>query len=503
MNCIHCGKPLPGEASFCPNCGKSCTNHSEHSQQGTEFPMPEEKQKSPLDLQPDQQTGRYAASFDWVQNSPQQAARSSLIQSESPSEQTTEPHQAIFGTDQMPQSSGSRKRRMPKWLLITICATTALLVAFLILVLANPEDFKPAGANEPLSATEAPQTQTALQPKEGECLYTGSCSYFAIDNLELSFILSADKSYIYGVTIQMTNLNVSFSNGNTTTSLKISSAAESFSGQYPVDYENGTDEIELGASKISNLSFDGARAWFELDYTYVYRGTGADTQQTEIPFGTAYVELTTEDDTGNAPPAAEDPEPVSAETVFDETKLQNWNDEAFQNAFGVSDVRAFSPSDPVSMYYIVCTDGVYDPVIEKESEGGYNKSYSRHLPISTQEMLRTSGNLQNGGLTLTDDPNMATYALILNYSYTNNIGSFHFSEDDSVIPQYHATLNTELLNLVTGESIYSEMKNGYATYANESVNTSMLNAAKGKQLYGGTISLYAEDFDGYWNFIGN
>jgi hypothetical protein len=62
-------------------------------------------------------------------------------------------------------------------------------------------------------------------------------------------------------------------------------------------------------------------------------------------------------------------------------------------------------------------------------------------------------------------------------------------------------LNAELKNLITGEYIYSETKTGYATYANEMVYTAMLDNAKGKQLYGGTISLYADDFEGYWDFV--
>lgn len=505
MYCMHCGKPLPIEASFCPNCGKSCADHVEHHSD-----IPEGEQKTPAQRPPEQLYGRYAG--DTPQDSPQQPGQSAMQKPEIIPTPPASPAQSFSGSIKVSQISAVTKRKMPKWLLITLCAVSVLMVASLILVLLNPEDTKSADTIQQSSAIHPTRTpdipsatprQTDVQPKEGECLYIGYGTYFDIDSLKLSFILSDDKSYIYDVKIELTNLNANMTGGNTNTNIKISSATESFPGQYPVDYENGTDEIDLGASKISTLCFDGAVAWFELDYTYIYSGTGMDVPQTEIPFGTTYVEMATEDDTESIPSAESDPKPENIDTVFDESKLQNWNDEAFRKTVGVSSVRDFTPSSPVPLYYIVSTDGVYDPVTEKESEGGYNSGYSRHLPISTSDMLRTSGNLMNGGLTLTDDPNKATYVLILNYSYMYNIGSFHFSEDDSTIPQYHATLDAELFNLVTQDSIYSQTKGDYATYSGESVNTAMLDNAKGKQLYGGTISLYADDFDGYWRFVNN
>lgn len=504
MYCQFCGKPLPKEAAFCPSCGKPCPQE----QPPTDTPQSDPAQRTNA-LQPTEQlSGRYAPCADRAEPpDAQPPERFAAPQPGLPLEQPAPPVQAPVLAA---QAGGTKKHKLPKWACIAIGVAAALLIGLLILILANPEDFRPSQTNDiSPSASEAPvetapAAEETVQPMEGECLYTGNCVYFDIDNLKVSFILSADKSYIYNVKIELTNLSANFSDGSTDTNLKIPSATESYSGQYPVDYQNGTEEIALGASTISDLRFDGATAWFALDYTYMYSGTGADTQYREIPFGTTFVEMTTENDTEINPPPAEEPisEPANSATVFDEGKLKNWNEEALLTAAGVGDIYSFTPENPTPMYYIVCTDGVYDPVTGKESEGGYGQSYSRHLPISTDDLLRTSGNLQNGGLTLTDDPNEATYALILHYSYENNIGTFTYS-DGTVIPQYHATLDAELLNLTTGEIILSQTKSAYATYANESVYTSMLDAAKGCQLYGGTIPLYSDDFEDYWYFVNN
>ncbi len=150
------------------------------------------------------------------------------------------------------------------------------------------------------------------------------------------------------------------------------------------------------------------------------------------------------------------------------------------------------------MYYIVCSEGIIDPVTGKESAGGFESNYTRHKPVAAETLLRRSGNLQDGGLVLTDDPGLATFALILEFTY-NGTGTFTF-KDKSKVTQYHGFLNASLLNLVSGHQIATDKKT-FATYANESVYTSMLDAAKGKQLYANVPTLYANDFDGFWDFV--
>ena len=161
----------------------------------------------------------------------------------------------------------------------------------------------------------------------------------------------------------------------------------------------------------------------------------------------------------------------------------------------------FKPKDPQPMYYIVCARPVIDPVTGKESAGGYDKNYTRHKPISTETLLKTSGKLSNGGLTLTSDPDKATFVLILSFNYKDTVTNFTF-RDGSKVKQYNPLLTATLRNLITGEQIKTTKKT-YATYANERVYTSMLNAAKGKQLYGGAPTLNASDFKNvdYWAFV--
>ena len=187
-------------------------------------------------------------------------------------------------------------------------------------------------------------------------------------------------------------------------------------------------------------------------------------------------------------------------TVFTLSYLKNWTDEAIHEAYGVKDLAAFKPKDPQPMYYFVSVKPVIDPVTGKESEGGYDKNYTRHKPISTETLMKTSGDLASGGLTLTDDPDKATFVLILSFNYKDTVTNFTF-KDGSKVKQYNPLLTATLKNLVTGKQITTTKKT-YATYANERVYTSMLNAAKGKQLYGGAPTLSAKDFkDDYWTFV--
>ena len=187
-------------------------------------------------------------------------------------------------------------------------------------------------------------------------------------------------------------------------------------------------------------------------------------------------------------------------SFFSTQLLSNWNDDAFQKAYGVKSYKSFHPADPQPRHYIVFAEEVIDPVTGKRSEGGYNNAYKRHLPISTSDLMRRSGEVNGGALTLTDDPDKATYILILSLNYKDSTGGFTF-RDGSRVTQYHPATYATLYNLVTGRSIRTNKLKTYATYTNERVYTSMLDAAKGKQLYGQSHEVYATDFPGYWDFI--
>ena len=113
------------------------------------------------------------------------------------------------------------------------------------------------------------QETEAVKPEEGEYLYVGNTSYFDIDDLELSFILSADKTYIHDVSIQVTNLNTSFTTGNVQTDLSVSQSTQMFPGSYSIDFYGTSADIWIGQSKIIGLYFDGGTAHMEFD-AYVH-----------------------------------------------------------------------------------------------------------------------------------------------------------------------------------------------------------------------------------------
>ncbi len=367
---------------------------------------------------------------------------------------------------------------------------------------ASQEASSPAAPT--VEPTVSPTVAPVVMPKEGELLYAGHSNNSGVGDIECSFILSADKTSIHDITIKITNLNASVGSGDSKAKIKVASATEHFGGLYPVQYGKYTDEFSVGANKILNLCFNEDLAPFLLVYNYMY--SGSDGTQTEIGCGVFDFKLSIQDPSTYYSSQAEDEQATlrdPSETIFDKTLLRNWDEQALKSDYGISDIRAFKPSSPIPKYYIVCADKVIDPVTKSESEGGYSSATARHKPISTQDMIETSGELLAGGLILTDDPNKATYALILHYSYENKVGSFHFSDDDSTIPQYNASLDAELLNLTTGESIFSERLFDYATTVGESVQKEMLKAAKGKQLYGARILLSEKDFKEYWSFINN
>ncbi|HHT24583.1 MAG TPA: zinc ribbon domain-containing protein [Clostridiaceae bacterium] len=491
MYCLNCGKQIPEDAEFCPFCG-----------------------------------GKIKREED-------------LIGEVSFTSNLQYPQSNIPSNIPTGNEKGPKQRRIPKWGLIVLSITGCLII--LLIAWIGIRSAKKISDNKtpfdvrvsvPSKESFAAQTSTAskksvqettqktakeseaVKPKEGEYLYVGNTSYFDIDDLELSFILSADKTFIHDVSIQVTNLNTSVTTGNMRTDLSVSKSTQMFPGSYAIDFNGTTTNIWLGQSKIISLYFDGGTAHMELDYTYVHNSAGIASQKTEIPFGSTWIDLYAEDyievteptlaeATTSETTKANTPTATTTDityTEFDWDILKNWNDQAMQETYGIDSLFNFTPNNPQPMHYIVSTDGVYDPVTGTESEGGYIHDYVRHFPISTDDLIRRAGKLKDSGLTLTDDPNQATFALVLHFSYTDNIGTFRFA-DGSIISQYHGNLWADLVNLVTGEVIQSDVKNAYATYTNESVYTSMLNAAKGKQLYSDTPSLYAEDFEGYWNFV--
>lgn len=470
MFCTNCGKQLEEGAVYCTHCGAPAD-----SQQKATTPAPESAAQPCYDAAAAPQAG------------------------------------------DIPPAVPARNKRMPKWLLIVLIAVAGILLLFGLLVVI--ELIEQAAVDAPEPVLEEPVSTPAEQPgtaplKEidtpelaaGECLYMGHGSCEGIEDIMLSFVLSADGSYIHNVTIAVTNLSGK-ADGLT---VSASGMTERFMGEFPVKLDGIVNQnIQLGHSEILELIFFDGGADVGMDYVFYSSGAGVNAQSVEIPFGNIYIPLTAQGDTQAAaatirptetPAPTATPDPMRTE--FDSKLLRNWDSAAMQEAYGIDSIYAFHPQYPENRLYIVCAEGgVIDPVTGRESEGGYLRDTARHMPIDTERMLKLCGNLKDGGLILTDDPQKATYALVLHFSYSNNIGTFRFSADNSTIKQYHATLTAELVNMVTGQIIASEQKNAFATYTGESVRTSMLEAAKGKQLYSDAPTLSADDFEDYWPFI--
>ncbi len=354
----------------------------------------------------------------------------------------------------------------------------------------------PASSSPPASAdTLEAMENDALQ--DGEFLYTGSLYCPQAEGFRVSFILSEDLSYIHDFKMELTNFNASIQNGDETTTVEASSMTETLNGEFDIDFDGDNYDIPVGNSTIRYLYFDGDTAYMELDYVY-YSSNSYSGIPIEIPIDTSYGDLSTDvapDDFHAPEPASDDRSSESdyGETSFSYELLENWIDDLPGGVYN------FEPASPMARHYIVCAESVIDPVTGQESMGGYEFNYTRHEPVDRNDVLFQSGNLSDGGLILTDDPDLATYALIIDFAY-DHTGTFSFDDGTSVV-QYHGTTTAELYNMVTGDSISTGNLTTYATYANESVYNAMLDNAKGKQLYAQSSSITSDNFEGYWDFI--
>lgn len=194
--------------------------------------------------------------------------------------------------------------------------------------------------------------------------------------------------------------------------------------------------------------------------------------------------------------------PFEPVTVYDRQKLKN-------AAKSIKNIRKFTPATPKPMHFIVYANPVINPLTKRESTGG-RANTTRYLPVSTQDVVNDNGFLKKtGGLILTDNPDLATFALILDLTYQYKGGTFTYS-DNTKVKQYQAVNTFELYNLITRKSITTKITT-YATYVGEKV--SVTTSSKGKQMFAGTVAtqfrfgaqagsgILATKFPGYVDFV--
>lgn len=165
--------------------------------------------------------------------------------------------------------------------------------------------------------------------------------------------------------------------------------------------------------------------------------------------------------------------------VFDYLKLKNWTDEAIEAACGV-DGASFRPSNPQPLTCIVTCAPVIDPLTGAESEGGWERDH-RIYPADTNRVLNNCSNLSGFSLTLTDDPNLATFRAYITFTYKKG-GTFNYRDKGAKIPKYDGVVTVKLVNLLTGESA-TMSQDCWCFYAGEGVRVSALDEGIGRQFY--------------------
>lgn len=195
---------------------------------------------------------------------------------------------------------------------------------------------------------------------------------------------------------------------------------------------------------------------------------------------------------------------------FDPALLKNWTPKALK-PYGASDITSLHPTDPQPMHYIIVAEEPINPLTGEVSEGGLYETghgYGRvTYPASVQDLLEHGGIIENSGLTLTDDPNRASFALLLRIEYTRYLDSVSSGEDTLTFTSYYCTLHAELLDLVSGKTLEAAELTEDPFYQNgldinEYIDSRYVEAAKDSQLFCSIPTLSAEDFSGYWDFVG-
>ncbi|MBQ3423824.1 MAG: leucine-rich repeat protein [Clostridia bacterium] len=183
--------------------------------------------------------------------------------------------------------------------------------------------------------------------------------------------------------------------------------------------------------------------------------------------------------------------------VYDSALLINWTDQAFREAFGV-EAAAFVPADPQPMTYIVSCGNVIDPRTGRESETNWTYLH-RTEPACTEDVLESVSDLSAFSLTLTDDPNRATYLASVSYKYQRD-GVFNYTQADARISMYKGVLTVTLKNMVTGQS--AKATRDCWCFPESSIEVSVLAEGIGGQFFAGPKPLNSREISAFNDLLG-
>ena len=183
--------------------------------------------------------------------------------------------------------------------------------------------------------------------------------------------------------------------------------------------------------------------------------------------------------------------------AYDSAKLKNWTDEAFLEAYGIR-AEQFRPSDPQPLTYIATCDPVIDPRTHKESEYGWSYQH-RTDPATTEEVLEETADLSAFGLTLTDDPNRASFLAHISFQYVRD-GSFDYQEEGAKIPMYKGVLTVRLIDMQTRKT--AEAKRDCWCFTEDYIQKSILDEGIGNQFFAGPKALRSDEIDAFSDLLG-
>ena len=112
-------------------------------------------------------------------------------------------------------------------------------------------------------------------------LYKGNANFENVQQFEVSFFLSEDKSEIYDLTIAITGLQVTAPYGNIEIKQSIGNYKTTYSGTYPV--QGNKIDVSLGQNGNMSVEFKSNNVFGTIAYKYIIRGQSGQNSYPDIP----------------------------------------------------------------------------------------------------------------------------------------------------------------------------------------------------------------------------